>query len=145
MATQTSAGILERFEAVLEAPPCLLRKSQNPFTTEAETNIEVGTTYRLIAGGVVNDRPTSGWQCVRLERIIVTVQQRLNFDGYQAQRNIQDLCDTIERAIVADGPDHSYHVSLEKGGRKVTRPKDTDLCEAAIAFLVDYDFDSSQS
>ena len=145
MAALTTAAILERFETVLQAPPCLLQPSANPFTETTVANVNVDTVYKLTANGIISDRITSNFQSVRLERIGVCVYKAMQFDGYQAQREIQDLLDTIERAIVADGPDQGYMATLEKGSRKVTRPKGTDLCEATLSFLVDYDFDESAS
>jgi hypothetical protein len=143
MAFMTAAEILERFETVLQADPCLLRPSAHPFTNEQTPNINVGTTFRLEHGGMVNDKCQSNYAEARIDRIIVTVQYPLEMDGYTAQRTLQDLLDTIERAIIDDGPDHSYNADIEKGSRKVTRPKDTDVAEGKIHFLVDYDFNSS--
>ena len=73
----------------------------------------------------------------------VTVQQPLSFEGYQAQRDLQNVLDDIERAVIADGPDHSYMAHVEKGSRKIVRKKNADVCEASINFLVDYDFNEA--
>lgn len=141
MATQTTAGILERFEAVLQAPPCLLRPSANPFTDTAEPSVTIDVTYRLMAGGLAGEPMTTGYYAdARLERIAVVLYKAMEFDAYQAQKDLQDLLDTVERAIIADGPDHGYMAYLEKGSGKVTRPKATDLCEATLNFLVDFDY-----
>jgi hypothetical protein len=142
MATQTTAGILERFETVLQDPPCLLKPSNNPFTEATEPNISINETYRLQTGGLLSDLPVGNYFSARRERIIVTLYQRMDMDPYQAQRDLQDLLDTVERAIVADGTDHGYMADVEKGSRKATRPnKDSDLYEAQLSFMVDYDFD----
>jgi hypothetical protein len=143
MAAQTISAILERFEAVLSAPPLNLDPSPNPFTDEAVPNLSINDTFRVVAGGLVNDRITSNFQSVRLDRVTVTIARTLDMDGYQAQRDLQDLLDSIERAVIADGTNHGYMASLEKGSRKGERPKGTDLCRASLNFLVDYDFDSS--
>jgi hypothetical protein len=143
MAAQTMSGILTRFQAVLEAPPLSLDPSANPFTDEAVPNLTIDNTYRVVAGGIVNDKPTSNFQSLRIDRVVVTIAQTMKMDGYAAQRDLEDLLDAIERAVIADGPDHGYFASLEKGSRKVERPKGTDLCRASLNFLCDYDFDSS--
>src|SRR5690242_4320524 len=143
MATQTIAAILERVETVLQDPPCLLKPSANPFTETTTPNIDINETYRVQAAGVLSDTDVGNFLSARRERVIVTLYQRMDFDGYQAQRDLQDLLNTVERAIIADGPDHSYMAFLEKGSGKVTRPKDTDLCEAPLSFIVDYDYDQS--
>jgi hypothetical protein len=144
MAAQTISAILERFQAVLEAPPLSLTPSLEPFGDTAVPNALIDETYRLVAGGVVNDRTTSNWQSVRLDRITITIAQALKMDGYAAQRDLQTLLDDIERALVNDGPDHGYFASVEKGSRKTERPKGTDLCRASLNMLVDYDFSSAQ-
>jgi len=144
MAAQTISGILERFEAVLSSPPLNLDPSPNPFTDEAVPNLSINDTFRVVAGGIVNDRTTSNFQSVRLDRITVTIAKTLDMDGYQAQRDLQDLLDTVERALIADGPEHGYFASPEKGSRKTERPKGTDLCRASLSMLVDYDFSSAE-
>lgn len=146
MAAQTMSAILERFETVLQAPPCLLKPSNNPFSEVADPSITINETYRVTAGGLVGiPLEVGNYQEARLERVTVTVYQRMDMDGYQAQKDIQDVLDTVERAIIADGPDNGYMVTLEKGSRKLTNPKKTDLIEASLSFMVDYDFDGSET
>jgi len=141
MATQTTSGILERFEAVLQAPPCLLKPSSNPFTDTSEPNISIDTTYRLMAGGLIGTPLTTGYYSeARMERVTVTLYKSMEFDGYQAQKDLADLLDVVARAIIADGPDNGYMVTEEKGSRKPVRPKGTDLCEASLSFMVDFDY-----
>lgn len=140
MAAQTLSAILDRMQTVLEAAPLSLVSSTSPFEDTNVPNALVDTTYRLTAGGVVSDVPTSNFQTVRVDRVTVTIEKMLAFDGYAAQQSIQDSLDAIERAIVADGTNNGYFASVEKGSRKVTRPKGTDVCQASLNFLVDYDF-----
>jgi hypothetical protein len=132
--------ILERFQAVLEASPLYLTASVDPFSDVAMPNTLVDTAFRLTAGGMVSSRSTSNYQAVRIDRVTVTVQQALKFSGYAAQADLQDLMDAIERALIADGPDQGYSVTVEKGSRKVERPKGADICRASLNLLVDYDF-----
>ncbi len=140
MAATTISAILERIETVLQAEPLVLTRSIDPFTDALTPNTMVDTTFRVVAGGMVRENSQSNYSTARVDRVTVTVAQALKFDGYQAQRDLQDLLDDIERAIIADGPDQGYMVTVEKGSRKVTRPKDSDLCQASISFFCDYDF-----
>lgn len=139
MAT-TSSAILERVEMVLQAQPLSLTLAPNPFTDDVVPNTLVAETVRVQSGGIVKDTDVSNYKVLRLERISVTLQRALQFEGYEAQRDLQDVLDDIERAVIADGPDHDYFVTVEKGSRKITRKKDSDVCEASLNFIVDYDF-----
>lgn len=145
MAALTAAALLDRIQTVLEAAPLSLTPAVDPFTDEGVANALVNTTFRLVHGGVVNTRSTSNYQALRIDRVIVTVERSLAFDGYQAQQDLQDLLDDIERVIIADGPGQGYMVTVDKGSRKVTRKKESDVLEGAIHFLCDYDFDESNA
>lgn len=140
MAAQTMSGILARFETVLQAPPLNLVKSTSPFDDADVPNTLTDMAFRVLAGGIVSDVPTTNYASLRLDRVTVSVGKMLAFDGYGAQRAVQDLLDTIEQRIVADGIDHGYFASLEKGSRKSVKPKNADICQASISFLVDYDY-----
>ena len=141
MAATTMSAILERFDTVLQDEPCLLKPSSNPFTDTSESNISIDTTYLLQAGGLVGTPLTTGYYSdARVERVTISLYKTMEFDAYQAQKDLMDLLDVVERAVIADGPDNGYMVTVEKGSRKVTRPKGTDLCEAALSFLVDFDY-----
>lgn len=143
MAAQTMSAILDRFKTVLEAPPLNLVASTNPFDDADVPATLVDMTYRLVSAGLVSDVPTSNYQSLRIERVTVTMAKTIGFQGYTAQQTLHNTLDAIERAVIADGPDHGYLVSIEKGSRKVTRPKNTDLLQASISFLVDYDYSES--
>jgi hypothetical protein len=140
MAATTLSAILERFETVLQDPSLNLERSADPFTDQAVPNALVNTTFRVLAGGLVRETSQSNFSTARVDRVTVTVQRALHFAAYDAQRELQDLLDDIERAIVADGPDQGYMVTVEKGSRKVMKKKDADVIEASIAFMCDYDF-----
>jgi hypothetical protein len=140
MAATTVSAIIERVEQVLVAEPLALTLNPDPFSDEGVPNSLVDTSCRVTSGGVVHSRSTSNYQALRIDRVTVTVQKTLSFEGYEAQRALQDLLDDIERAIIADGPEHGYMASVEKGSRKITRKKDSDVCQASIDFLVDYDY-----
>jgi hypothetical protein len=143
MAATTMSAILTRFETVLEAPPINLVRAPQPFSDDQVPNALVDSSYRVMAGGIVRDEPTSNFQSMRVERVTVSVMQALKMDGYQAQRDLEDLCDVIERELIADGLAQGYLVSIEKGSKKAVRPKGTDICRAEVNLLVDYDWDAS--
>lgn len=140
MAATTLSAILARVKAVLEAAPLSLEPAGDPFTDTGTSNLMVDRTFRVVAGGLLGDTQQSNYSVARLERITVTVARKLNFDGYGAQEDLSDQFDAIERAIIDDGPDHSYDATVEKGSRKVVRPKDTDICQGSVSFIVDYDY-----
>lgn len=134
------SAILERIETVLQADPLNLTLAQNPFTDETVPNTLVAETVRVQSGGTMNDLHQSNNSVARLERVSVIVQRPMQFEAYEAQRDLHDLLDRIERAVINDGDDHSYMASVEKGSRKIARKKDSDLYEASIHFRVDFDF-----
>jgi hypothetical protein len=140
MAATTISAILERFETVLVAAPLNYTLTDQPFSDEMTPGTMVDQMVRVNSGGLVNSRITSGNQEVRLDRITVQVQRTLKFEGYDEQRALQDVLDEIERAVRADGPDNFYNASIEKGSRKAVRRKDSDVVEASLNFIVDYDW-----
>jgi hypothetical protein len=145
MAATTPAAILERIRTVLEAEPLALVANGDPFSDVGMPNALVDSAFRILHGGMVHESTIAPGMTLRIDRITVTVQQALNFDGYQAMQDLQDRLDDIQRAILADGADHSYMATVEKGSRKVTRPKDADVCIASLSFLIDFDFDEQQT
>jgi hypothetical protein len=144
MAETTISAILDRFATLLEAEPLNLVSAGDPFSDTAIPNVSVGSTYRLMSGGLVRDTQQSNYMSARVERVTVIVQAPLNFDGYQAQRDLQDVCDAIERAVIAAfGVAPKVGIAVEKGSRKITRKKDSDVCEASLSFQCDYDFNEA--
>lgn len=141
MSATTMSAILARFATVLEAAPLSLVTSSTPFDVKDVPNDLVNTTYRLLSGGLIRDDDQSNYSTARVERVTVTVMQRMDFDAYQAQQDLSDLLDDIELAIIAEGNTVPLlGIRLEKGSRKVVRPKDSDIVEATLGFMVDYDF-----
>jgi hypothetical protein len=142
MAATTVSAIIERIETVLAAAPMnlLLNPDPDPKADQGIPGSLVDTTFRVSHGGVVSIKGTSNFSEARIDRITVTVQKAMNFDGNEAQRAIQYLLDDVERAIIADGTDNDYMVNVEKGSRKTLKKKDSDVFESSIHFLCDYDF-----
>ncbi len=125
---------------MLTAAPLSLALSVQPFGDTTEPNAAVDTLARVVAGGLVGQRSQSNKSEARIDRVTVVLQQAMKFDGYSAQRTLSTLCDSVVKAMIADGPGQGYDVTEEKGSRKITNPKKTDLCHAEIGFLVDYDW-----
>ncbi len=145
MSATTIGAIMQRFQTVLEAAPISLERSGDPFTDTGTPGGMTDRTYRLVHAGLVHSTPMSAGLVVRIERITVTIMRAMQFDGYVAQIDVQDQLDAVERAIVADLVAQSINVNVEKGSRKVTRPKNANICVGAINFLVDFDFNESQA
>ena len=144
MAATTTSAILDRFERVLQSPPLSLTLSRVPFgDATLEPNLSINTTFQVMSMGLVNNRPQSGNWEARIDRIAVRLYQRLDMDGYLAQRTLEDMCDAVAMALFADGPDHDYYAQEEKGSRKIQLPKKSDVLHADIQFLVDYDWNAA--
>lgn len=143
MAATTISAIIERFEKVLTSPPLNLTISTQPFGDDVEGNAIVDAMFRVVSGGMVGQRSQSNYAEARMDRVTVTLQQKLRFDGYQAQRDLTDLADDVVRAMIADGLDYSYDVTEEKGSRKIVHPKKTDICRMDIGFICDYDWNEA--
>ncbi len=144
MADTTISAILSRIETLLTTSSGLgLTLSPDPWSGENIPGTLSNDTVRVRSGGQIGAPVCqSNFASARLDRIVITVTRSLMGEGgpYQAQRDISDVLDDIERAVIADGPDHDYMVSTEKGSRKVTHPKDATVCEAELILVVDYDF-----
>jgi hypothetical protein len=141
MPATTASAILTRFETVLAAAPLSLTKSIHPFGIATEANTVVDTLFRVLYGGSAGmPLSQSNHSEARLDRITVSVHRTLKDDAYAAQRALADLCDSVVKAIIADGGSNGYNAFEDKGSRKIVRPKDTDLCVAEIQFIVDYDW-----
>lgn len=149
MSETTLSAILDRFERVLESPPLSLTKSKVPFNDDKSLVIEpnnvIDVLFSVSGGEMVSRTSQSNYSEARLDRVIVTLHKAMNFDAYAARRDLADMCDRVVRALIADGPDHSYDVSEERSSRKISRPKGdkgvpTDICRAEIHFFVDYDY-----
>ena len=143
MAATTVTAIMTRIKTVLESSPLSLKAATDPFGQDALANTVVDSSFQIQAGGLVNEKPVGGDQWVRIDRVNVKVFRKMAFDGYDAQGDLQTLLDSIEARVIADGTNNSYEAVVEKGSRKVTRKKDSDVIEATVGFQVDYDFSKS--
>ena len=147
MADTTLSAILLRIETVLTQSSGLgLTLSTDPFSGENVPGTLTNDTVRVRSGGQVGAPVCqSNFASARMDRVIVIVTRQLMGEGgaYQAQRDILDVLDDIERAVIADGPEHGFMVTVDKGARKVTHPKDSMVCEAEIGLIVDYDFNEA--
>lgn len=143
MPATTLAAILARFKTVLEASPLSLKVTNDPYGAETIANTATDTAVQIQAGGLVSEKPQGGDQWVRIDRVNVVLFRKMAFDGHDAQNDLQTLLDSIEARVIADGTNNSYEAVVEKGSRKVTRKKDSDVLQATVAFQVDYDFSKS--
>jgi hypothetical protein len=143
MAATTPSEILARFKTVLETEPLNLTANPDPFTDEGVPNTLIDQSFRLVHGGMVHEKTIAPGMTLRIDRVTVSIYRAMQFDGYQAQQDLQDQLDLVQRELVADGTEHSYMASVEKGSRKVTRIKESDVCIASLNFLVDFDWDES--
>lgn len=143
MAATTLSAILERFEAVLQAAPLRLTLTRHPYGDKLEANAITDDAVSIQSVGLIGARSQSNYAEARMERITVTLHRALSFSGYQAQRDLSDLCDAVVQALIADGADHDYDVTEEKGSRKQVLPKDSDVAQAQISLCVDYDWNEA--
>jgi hypothetical protein len=146
LADTTLSASLEHIETVLTTSSGLgLTLSTDPWSAENVPGTLTNDTVRVRSGGQVGAPICqSNFASARLDRVLITVTRSLMDGGaYQAQRDILDVLDDIERAVIAASADHDYMVTIEKGSRKVVHPKDSTVCEAEIGLVVDYDFNEA--
>ena len=140
MANTTLSAIMARFRTVLEADPLNLQPTVEPFSDEPQPATLVDNAYRIVSGGTVNKRAIGYRVWAVQERIGVHLARKMGSDGQVAQEALLDLLDIIESKVVQDGDNNSYQASMEKGSRKFTRPKDAQVINGAVNFIVDFDW-----
>lgn len=144
MADTTLKAIIDRFEAVLEATPLFLKPTKDAFSHDRQPNTLLDNSYYLEDGGLVSSRPVGNYKAVRVDRLVVFVALKLNFQAQTQKETMTTTLLTIERYLKADGPANSYHAEIG-GGRRVTRPKGKDILIGSLALTVDYDVNESTS
>lgn len=141
MAVTTLKAIMDRFQVVLEGSPLFLTPTKEPFSHERSPNAVLDTAYRIEDGGLVSSRPVGGSQFVRVDRLTVYLAKKLNFAAQTSVETLETTLNTIERYILADDANNSYHASVQD--RRITRLPESDVAVASLAFLVDYDYSGS--
>ncbi len=142
MSATTLAAIQTRFREVLEADPLYLVAARDAFSHDRQPNTLVDDAYCVVDDGVVSQRPTTNYMAARIDRVTVYVARTLKFAAATELTTLHETLNTIERAIKADGPAHSYHADLAT--RRVTRPEGRDLAIGSLGFNCDFDFDESE-
>lgn len=143
MANTTLSAIMTRFRTVLEAEPLLMKPTVEPFSDEPQPSTLVDNSYRIVSGGTVNKRAMGYRVWAVQDRIVVHLSRKMGPDGQVAQEALLDLFDDVESLLMQDGDDHSYQATAEKGSRKFTRPKDSQVINGSMSFVVDYDWSES--
>lgn len=144
MADTTLAAILARFAAVLEASPLSLTATKDAFSHDRQANTLLTNSYYLEDGGMLSSRPMGNYRAARIDRVVIYVAAKLNFDAEAVKRTMETTLLSAERYIKADGPGHDYHAEIASG-RRVTRPKSGDFLIGSIPLTVDYDINESTS
>jgi hypothetical protein len=138
MANTTLKAIIDRFQAVCEASASSLKKTKDAFSHDAQPNGLLTGTYYLEDAGISSSVECSNNAEARIDQLTVWIARKVAFDGVTALETMETAINTLERAIVADGPAQGYHARL--AGRKVSRPKDKDFLIGSATFTVDYDY-----
>ena len=141
MAATTLTAIMDRFQVVLKAAPLHLTETKEPFSHDRSPNTVMDTAFRLEDGGIISSRPVGGNQFVRADRITVFLAKKLAFNAQTSVETLETTLNTIERYILDDDADNSYHASVE--GRRVTRLPESDVAVGSLVFAVDFDYSAS--
>lgn len=141
MAATTLKAIMDRFQVVLEGSPLRLKPTKEPFSHDRSPNAVIDTAYRIEDGGMSLSRPVGANQFVRVDRLTVYLAKKFNFAAQESVETLETTLNTIERRILNDDADNSYHASVES--RRVTRVPDADVMVGSLVFLVDFDFNAN--
>jgi hypothetical protein len=139
MAALVLSDILARFRTVLEASPVSLVETRDAFSHERQPNAVLDNSYYIEDGGVVSSQSTSNYSAVRQDRLTVFIAKKLAFDGATALDTLEDTLVSVERAVIADGPNQGYAV-VGTPTRRTTRPAGSDFCVGSLGLIVDYDY-----
>lgn len=138
MAATDLNAIIDRVQAVLEASPLSLSKSKDAFSHDRQPNTMVTNSYYLRDAGLASSQDQSSNAEARIDQIEIFVGRKVNFDGTTAMETMQTSLIAIERALVADGPSHSYNARAVN--RRVTRPGGKEMVVGSLTLSFDYDF-----
>jgi hypothetical protein len=136
MADFTTEGLINRFQAVMEAAPLSMVLTREPFSHDRQPAGLVQNTYRIEDAGLASSRPASNHAQVRVDNFKVWFARKIAFAGQTALEAAEATIVVIERAILVDGRAQGYHPVLT--GRDPRRFG--DLVIVAVSFDVDYDF-----
>lgn len=138
MADTDLATIMGRFRAVLEAAPLSLVATVEGFSHDRQPTTLLDNTYYLEDGGLVSSRPMGNYKAARIDQVRVFVALLVNDAPHTRKETLEGTLLSIEKAIKADGPAHSYHAEIA-AGRRVTQKKGSAFFVGSVALSVDYD------
>ncbi len=135
MAATTLAAILDRFQAVCEGANVNLRKTTDEFSFDRQPNAKLDTVYRIEDAGFSETASLTNNVDARVDLLSIWVARKATPDSQATRRTVEVDLLTIERQVVADGPDNNYHAS--KTAREVERVGDVIM--GRLELSVDYD------
>lgn len=139
MAATDLAAIIAVFRQVCEAVE-LVATSQ-PFTHDRQPNAAIQDSYWIEDGGAISRESQTNYAETRVDRLVVWIAKPLAFAGAAQFEALEQLGDTLYRALVAEGTVQGWNVEAEN--RRLTNPRNTELVVGSFAFRVDYDFSAS--
>lgn len=137
MAETTLAAVIAHVRAVLEDPDLAFVPTRDQFTHDRQPNTVLDHAYWLEDGGISSSRPLTNYAVARLDRITVYVAKKMNFSPVNSYDALQDTLVAIERAVKADGPDHSYYAEVV--ARRITKAAALDVAIGSLTFALDFD------
>lgn len=141
MAETTLTNIIARVKNVVEAIGSF-QLTQQQFTFEREPNATVDDRFWIEDVGLIDSAPLTGLKEARIDGLRVWLAKRLSTDSYTVQNNLETNMRSIERRIIADGPDQNYHAVMV--GRSVqTSEWSAEVMVGSMTWHMDYDFDQN--
>lgn len=143
MAATTLKAIIDRVQAVCEAAPLQLVKAKDAFSHQRQPNGLLTDTYFIEDGGIVSSVEQGNNAEARIDALHVHLARKVAFNGTLALETLETDLLTLERYLLADGPNNSYYPRVVN--RRTTRPKDKDFVVGTLTVNVDFDVDKSVS
>ena len=139
MGATTLKTIIDTVQALCEASPLSLSKSRDAFSHDRQPNTLLTNTYHIEDDGIVSSTELGANAEARIDALKIHIARKIAFDGVTAFETVQETLLTLERHLLAHGPNHSYYPRALN--RDVTRPKGTDFLIGSLTVHVDYDVD----
>jgi hypothetical protein len=136
MADFTTEGLINRFQAVMEAAPLSMTLTREPFSHDRQPAGLITNTYRVEDSGLASSRAATNHAQVRIDTLRIWFARKLAFAGQTALETAEATIVAIERAILADGRAQGYHAVLTARDPR----RSGDLVIASVTFQLDYDF-----
>jgi hypothetical protein len=133
----TLQAIVDRFQAVCEGTGVSLTATEQPFSFDTQPNAALRDRYWVEDRGVDSVEELTSNLEVRRDRLAIWIARPLTPDGQVDVESMQTTALTIQRRLIADGPNNNYYPRFT--AREISKVDDTDVAIMAIEFLVDYD------